>query len=233
MQSFDVDTRRDRWRHTHEHRWHPDIRLSPIAAGALGRSYLSHLRGVLRDVGTASWSALAATVDRASATIFDGGRVFVAADPAGLAGVARHHGGQLAADPWLFVRLPLEGEVPAGMRPGRDDFVIALGAADPPPAPGSGSPGASAPYVRHAGRGVAWVISAYLTKPSDLAYGDIVIDQFWPPDDALVPVPGYDAHVGPASGVVSEAILWMLAAQLHANAQAFHAPSPQRRGRPR
>ena len=71
--------------------------------------------------------------------------------------------------------------------------------------------------LRDAGRGVCWVVSAYLTQPWDLRPNDILVDQQWPVGDALVKAAGYDVRIAPASGVVAEAIMWMLAAQVDAD----------------
>lgn len=43
---------------------------------------------------------------------------------------------------------------------------------------------------------------------------EILIDQRWRVGDAVVEVPGYDVKILPTSGVVAEAILWMVTAEL-------------------
>ncbi len=209
--SPEIDYRLQRYHRYQGLRFHALKQLDPIDPGVLGKAYLDALRGVLRDVGTASWRPLAEAAHRAAEAKRAGGRVFIRV---GGRYLAHHHGGQLAGDPGVFVGLDHDGSNPAMPPPGPDDFVIAL-------APTSAPPGTDwwgePEMLRDAGRGVCWVVSAYLTQPWDLRPNDILVDQQWPVGDALVKAAGYDVRIAPASGVVAEAIMWMLAAQVDAD----------------
>ena len=182
--------------------------IDPIAAGVLGRSYLKRLRAIARDVGTASWPQLVQTAWRASDTAIEGDKVFLRV---GGPYVAYHHGGQLAADPDIFERLDHDGSNWLDDRPGDGDFVIAIGQSAPPGTEWWGQP----EMLREAGRGVSWIVSAYLTHKHDLHRGEIVVDQRWPEGDALVRAAGYDVRLCPASSVIGEAILWTITAEAH------------------
>ena len=190
--------------------------IDPIAAGVLGRSYLTRLRGIVRDVGTASWPALVRTAERAGDTVIEDGQVYLRV---GGPYVAYHHGGQLAADPDIFVRLDHDGSDPADATPGANDLVIAIGQSAPPGTDWWGQP----QMLRQAGRGVSWIVSAYLTKPRDLRRREIVVDQRWPEGDALVSAAGYDVRLCPASSVVAEAILWAITAEANARIEQYHS----------
>ena len=58
-----------------------------------------------------------------------------------------------------------------------------------------------------------------VTRPAILT-DEVYIDQHWAFGDAVVEVPGYDVKILPTSGVISEAVLWMVCAE------AFAAPDP-------
>ena len=53
----DVDYKRQWYRRYRDMRFHDDVELGRIDRGVLGAEYLASLRGILRDVGTASWRA--------------------------------------------------------------------------------------------------------------------------------------------------------------------------------
>lgn len=200
---------------TFERRWEMrfhDQTLEPIAAGHLGAAYLKRLGAILRDVATASWPALARTAQRASDTILDGRTTFLRV---GGPYLPFHHANQLAGDPGILTALDHDGSDPSAPSPGPGDFVIAIGRASPPGTEGWGEP----EMLRGAGRGVAWIISAYLTQPWDLRRGELLVDQRWPEGDALVKVDGYDTRLAPASSIVAEAILWAITAQVYADSK--------------
>lgn len=184
--------------------------VAPIAAGVLGKAYLTELRAVLRDVGTASWTALARAGHLAARAYMDGGTLFVRA---GGHYPAHHHGGRLPTDPGLFLPLDHDGSNPRLPRPGRNDFVLAVGYCFPPEDNWWGDPR----VLREAGRGTAWAIAGYLTKPIHLREQEFLVDQQWAEGDALVKVPGYDVRIAPPSAVTAEAILWAITAQTAAD----------------
>ena len=87
------------------------------------------------------------------------------------------------------------------------DFVLVLGYDWPIP---------SGIEASRAGAIVAWSITSYkLHEIECIAPDEILIDQHWALGDALVAVPGYDVKICPPSGVLAEAVLWMVNAEMH------------------
>ena len=81
--------------------------------------------------------------------------------------------------------------------------------------------------LRQAGHGVCWVISGHRMQPDSLRPNELLVDQCWPDGDASVAVPGYDVNICPPSGVMSEALMWMLTAEVWAqNNDVRPAPVP-------
>lgn len=209
-QSIMVDTKMERLKKYQGKAFHEDVKVAPIDAGKLGKAYIAGVRSVLRDVGTASWPALAKASDRIAEVLNDGGKVYVFARAHA---PQFHHGGQLPGDPGLFTMLngPNDKILAA---PGQADFTLAVGYGFSPEAmEGNHSFWLDPRAIRAAGRGVCWVIATYALAPGDIRPGEIVVDQRWGLGDAIVPVPGYDVKIAPSSGIVSEAILWMIAAE--------------------
>lgn len=206
-QSFETDTRRRRWERYVSQPFHHDRWLDPIAPGKLGTTYLSSLRDVLNDIGTASWRSLAKTADRAERTLATGGMVWLRA---GGRYLPYHVGGQLADDPGLFTLLNHDGSNPALPAPGKHDYVIAVGRYETAGSYEWGEP----ELLQQAGRGVAWVVNGYNTQPRDLLRNEMLIDLWGPVGDCVVKVQDYDTRLGPVSGVTSEAVLGMIAAEV-------------------
>ena len=201
-----------RWERYRGLRFHHVTKLEPIEPGVLGEAWLLGLRSVLRDVGTASWPALAGAAHRAADTVRAGGRVFVRVGPRS---VARDHGGRLGGDPGFFTRLDHDGSdpgdlVPGALVPGERDFVIAIGRDHVPGSSDWGEP----EMLRGAGRGVCWVVNACMVNLDRmLVPGELLIDLQCPYDDAVVRVPRYDVPIGPTTGVVAETVWWCLSIQ--------------------
>lgn len=210
----------------------PEMQVKPMPAGVLGKAYLTEAAAVLEKIGTASWPALLATRRQMAGTIRDGGTVYVAAyshvppahfggtfagDP-GFSSAAStrpekipHSGGILAGDPGLFVRLR-QGQTLLA-EPGAGDFVLAVATDWEPQCERWIEP----EKMRRAGRGVAFLVAGFNTRPQDLRRGEILLDHQAPPGDAIVNVPGYDVRIAPVSAVTSETIVWGLTAQLEAD----------------
>ncbi len=205
--SLETDYRRVRHRRYDGLRFHRVAQLEPIEPGVLGRIYIRKVQRLLVDIGTASWPAIAETTHRANDALAAGGRVFIRV---GGRYLAHHHAGQLRGDPGVMIGLDHDGSNPDLPQPGAGDFVIAFGYSDPPGTDWWGEP----EMLREAGRGVAWVLSAYVTQPRDLQRGEIVIDQQWPIGDAVVSVPGYDVPIGATSGVAVTTIHGCLTATI-------------------
>ena len=118
--------------------------------------------------------------------------------------------GQLTGDPGLFTLLNHDGSNPALPAPGKHDYVIAIGGHETAGSYEWGEP----ELLRRAGRGVAWVVNGYNTQPRDLLRNETLIDLWGPVGDCVVKVQDYDTRLGPVSGVTSEAVLWMIAAEV-------------------
>ena len=203
-----------------------------VQPGALGAAYLTKLRSVLRDVGTASWPAIVGTAERAAGAVMDGGRAFVAVDHPY---VSHHAGRRLAGDrgPRVLTRLTGASTTDLIVQPGRGDFVLAIGTDQPPGDEAWGSPDA----FRAASRGVTWLTIAGGLGGEGEREGEIVLDPRWPIGDALVEVPGVASgpadggaqRLGAASGVVAETILWAIQAQVQAIVTEHNAAKKPRR----
>lgn len=218
-QSMLVDTRGERATRYDGARFHDDQAVVPIEPGELGRAYLKALRANLLDLGTASWDELGDVAEAAGNRLLEEHTVLIHA-PGVM--VSSHHGGQLAADPHLFVKAN-DGRM-LSLDPGLGQYMIAVGYAQPPGDDWWGEPDPR--LVRDAEFGVAWLISGFLTRPSDLRDNETVIELHFSLDDAAVKVPGYDVRICPTSGVVTEAAMWMLTAQVW---EHMHAPIPRRK----
>lgn len=213
-QSVLNDPERTRYNQYVKVRFHDDRKVAPLPAGQLGRAYIESLRALLATVRQNHWGALTEAARRAAQTLRDGGQVFVFA-----AGhyPPRHTGGQLPADRSGFRRLqlPRKGATTDFPVPGAADYGIALGYSLPP---GHAWWNGADERLRLAGRGVCWIISSHRTRPGDLRANEVLLDQCWADGDAAVAVAGYDVGICPPSGVMSEALLWMLTAEAWAGA---------------
>ena len=72
-----------------------------------------------------------------------------------------------------------------------------------------------ATHSREAGATLIWSMTDY--KPDLIAAlpaEEIVINQHWAFGDAVVPLPGYDVKILPTSGVIAEAVVWMVHAEM-------------------
>ena len=186
--------------------------IAQIAPGLLGQAYLKKLRSLLGNVSTASWPALVATIDRAAATIMDGGDVYLRTDGQS---PPYHVGGKLIADANLFRILDHDGSDTSLPLPRANDFVIAIGYDAPPSTDWWGQP-----HLLHgAGLGVSWIITSYLTNANDFQDRNILVDQHWAEGDALVRANGYDVRLALASGVIQEAIYWAVTAGVYDQVQ--------------
>ncbi len=206
-QSFEIDTRRQRWQRYVSQRFHHDRWLDPIVPGKLGGAYLAGLRDVLNDIGTASWRSLAWTANRAEYTLASGGEVWLRA---GGRYLPYHVGGQLAEDPGLFTLINHDGSNPALPVPGKHDFVIAVGDTETAGSYEWGEP----EMLRGAGRGVVWIVNGHNTQPRDLYKRETLIDLWGPYGDCVVKIDHYDTRLGPVSGLTSEAVIGMIVVEI-------------------
>jgi uncharacterized phosphosugar-binding protein len=216
-----VDRSRERYEKYKDVKFHDDLHVEPQEAQKLGKAYLDGVRGVLRDFSTASWKPFTAACDQAAGTLKGGGKVYLF-----LSGhyPPYHQPGALAYDPSLFVPLNVNSKLIA--QPGPADYVLGLGYMNTPTEEVFGQKAwGDADKVRQAGRGVAWIVAAFNYKPEDLKPNEILVDQRWPEGDAAVQAPGYDVKILPPSGVVGEAILWAMTAQVW---QQTRSPAPMK-----
>jgi len=206
-QGFEIDTRHRRWKYYGSQRFHHDRWLDPISPGKLGGDYLQNLHKVLDDIGSASWKQLTRTANRVEQTMDTGLTVWLR--PGGRY-LPHHVGGWLANDPDLFKLLTHDGSDPALPAPGKYDYVIAVGRHETAGSHEWGEP----ELLRQAGRGVTWIVNGYNTQPHDLHRNETLIDLWGPVGDCVVKVENYDTRLGPVSGITSEAVLWMIAAEI-------------------
>jgi hypothetical protein len=175
-------------------RFHDDRWLDPIAPGELAASYLSELRLVLRDVGTASWPGVAEAGNRARQALRRGGSIWVLAT------------GHAAA----ALQPPLRSLDEAPRVLGVSDLVLAIGSYEPPGTSDWDDPD----HLRTAGLGVAWITNTHFASAGDVRLGspaesdaDVIIDLWAPLADAVVRIPHHDAPLGPVSAVVAVAVM--------------------------
>lgn len=207
-QSLEIDTRHKRWKYYGSQRFHHDRWLDPIPPAKLGNAYLDGLDERFTDIGTASWAPLAKTADKAHVVYQDTGS-YVWLRPGGRY-LPHHVGGWLPNDPDIFKLLTHDGSDPKLDAPNPHDLVIAVGRSETAGSYEWGEP----ELLRKAGHGVAWVVNGYNTQPRDLLRGETLIDLWGPVGDCLVKVQDYDTRLGPASSITSEAVLWMIAAEV-------------------
>lgn len=75
--------------------------------------------------------------------------------------------------------------------------------------------GEFAEHARRAGAKLAWSLTTYRTEDIHTIPADeLLIDQHWALGDAVAAMDGYDIKILPTSGVLSEAVYWMVNAEL-------------------
>jgi uncharacterized phosphosugar-binding protein len=72
--------------------------------------------------------------------------------------------------------------------------------------------------LRATGASLAWSMTDYnqdpVNGPAAIPAGETIIWQHWAMGDAVATVPGYDVKILPTSGVIAEAILWMVQSEM-------------------
>jgi len=72
--------------------------------------------------------------------------------------------------------------------------------------------------LRATGATLAWSMTDYnqdpVNGPAAIPAGETIIWQHWAMGDAVATVPGYDVKILPTSGVIAEAILWMVQSEM-------------------
>jgi uncharacterized phosphosugar-binding protein len=170
-----------------------------VAPGKLGNEYLSELSGLLKSVRIAGRAQMAAVAKSASEARSAGHEFYVCGSG---------HATKFPPDAsGLFEFIP-EGTTGTPFKPG--DFLFCVGY-DAHWLPMQLAPVSD--ECRKLGGRLAWALTTYGGRPvPGVEPGETVIDQQWQLGDAIVEVPGYDIKILPSSGVISDAVLWMVAA---------------------
>ena len=184
--------------------------VAPVAAGRLGEAYLKALRDRLAFLSGIENAKIREAAKRASAARRAGRTAY-----AHLHGHSVMHTLKRPDNPGLLADLGADWD-----KPGKNvvlkagDFILMVGydwlcqgthCHD------------LAAKAREAGVGVAWCFTDYRKEEvAAVAAGEIWINQHWELGDAEVTVPGYDVKILPISGVISEAVLGMVEAEMMA-----------------
>ncbi len=187
-----------------------ETKPEPVEPGRIGREFLDELRADLSKVREQEMTDIRATAAKA-----------VAAREAGRGVYAFLHGHAVGGeqigyphDPGYFEQLNAGWfRQRRDVKLGEGDFVLCIGFDqrfhgwnfrkwDD--------------EARKAGATLAWSFTDYKDDEVD-ALGDdeIFINQHWAFGDAVATVPGYDIKILPTSGVIADAVLWMVTAEMH------------------
>ena len=106
-------------------------------------------------------------------------------------------------------------EMKRGVTPGAHDFVLCIGHEQIY----AGEAWENfAERARAAGATLAWSFTDYRPEQvKAVPVGEPYIDQHWAKGDAVAEIPGYDIRCLPTSGILSEAVLWMVHAEMFAS----------------
>ena len=185
------------------------LRVEAVPAKRLGGRFLDALRADLDAVAEKELPAIRRVASMAMRARRDGGTLY-----AYLHGHA--HAGSLGGDhdPGYFTRINSpRGVAPrAGLAPEPGDLVFCLGF----DALFEGDFfDHFARRMREKGVGLAWSVAVNHPRHDyGRPDGEPLIDQHWAYGDASVRVPGYPLKILPTSGVIGQAILWMVQAEM-------------------
>lgn len=180
-------------------------RPHPVPPGEAGAQYLAMLRHDLAAVYGSELGRVQQLAEQAVATRKAGHTVYLF--PLNHVLVRGNHGGPF--DPGYFTRLN-DGwhQVLPGRSPAAGDFVFVDGFDSVRPVQ------ELVTSWRAAGARLAWSLATYDIGAGDVGVGELLIDQHWRRGDAVVEVPGYDIKILPTSGVIGEAILRLVEAEM-------------------
>ncbi len=178
----------------------------PVEPGRVTRHYLASVRRSLRKT-IKQEGAIARTAERAIAARRAGKGVYALLEGHS---VSSRLGGP--DDPGAFTPIG-RWNTPNQPAPREGDFLFYMGYDTPPDLVAS---------VRSNGVNVAWSLTDYKKErirqiPPDEPF----INQHWAFGDAVVEMPGYDIPILPASGVIAEAVLGMVQAEIHDRLSRF------------
>ena len=171
-----------------------------VSAGKIGKEYLNALEKTLAEVYTKDGATIKAAAKQASRAKTAGGNLYAA-----FMGHALEVQLGCDFDPGVFKPI-------ANAKLTSNDFVLSVGY-------DRVLSGEEWNFVseraREAGASVAWSFTSY--KPAEVKSvrsNELYIDQRWLLGDAVVSIPGYDVKILPSSGVIGEAILWSITAEI-------------------
>jgi len=180
--------------------------VEPIAAGELTRRYLHQLGELIRDMASINRVAIRKAADRIRTANRTGGTAWLAAAPSPL---STHAAGLSHSDPDL---LRWWGTQAGAAGVGPRDVFIAFGTDHAPGEPWW--PLAQIDAMQAAGLGTVYVLdTCYLDPARDTPRGDVLIKTWQPWEDALVKISNHPARVGASSGLLTEAIYYLVTAQ--------------------
>lgn len=188
--------------------FHPDVQVSPVPAGELGRGYLRAIRTALEGLRRTELSTLRRQGEIAAEAIRSGRRVWGHVNGHYLSKSA----GLLEGEPSL-IELSGHGDAKkhaALARPG--DVFVLIGYC-------VNAAGQTIEYeplldaVRSSGARCIGTIAGKDGAAPPKSALELTVDPKWTLGDAVVTVPGYDVKILPASGVLQATIYWLLLAE--------------------
>ncbi|MFC1451944.1 hypothetical protein ACFLSJ_01205 [Verrucomicrobiota bacterium] len=184
----------------------------PIGAAVLGREYLRRARQTFQQVTTEHAEDLRTIAGMALDTLNRDHRLYTYAH--GHA-IQKHVG--IRHDPGYFRQINTGWHrliKDIELRPG--DFVLCIGYNE---IFRHTRHGRFAQKCRRQGISLAWSLAGYNEREiAAIQPGEPFVDQMWPRGDAVIALPGYDVSALPLSGLMSEAVFWMLNAEIHVRA---------------
>ena len=186
-------------------RFHPDMDISPVASGVLGKQFVTTVRGYLREIKANELGLFRQAGKTCAETINSGHKVV-----ASVIGHFMVSQFRTSSYPDIFEELPnmygreyLEGTLSKG------DTWLHIGY--------SYTPERELNLAKEVGAKTICVMTPGPTiigegKPvsPDKSKIDTYIDVYWKHGDAVVEVPGYDTKIIPPSGVVMITAYWMI-----------------------
>jgi hypothetical protein len=206
-QGFAVPGGRERANRLGRLRFHPEKPVA-VAPGQLGREFIRELRVDLEKVHDQEMADVAAAARQAVAARRNGKGVYAFVHGHGIL----HQMIGFPTDPGYFTQLNTGwfSQRP-DIRLSEGDFVLCIGF---DMRFNGWKFGKWDEEARSAGATLAWSFADYKKEHVEAVGDEIFISQHWDFGDAVVEVPGYDVRILPTSGVVSEAVLWMVNAEM-------------------
>ena len=187
-------------------KWHESA-VPPVAAGTLGRAWVTAVRERLELIQRHDLRAIRAAAQRAAQARARGGHLYAVVNGHALAPL---FGGP--HDPRYFRDITTTWNNPAApVTLTTNDFVLGVGYSS---IFNGDAEHHFADHVRQAGTPAAWIAATYRPERVRTLPGEIFIDAHWEEGDAAVAVPGYDIRILPPSGALVGAIYFMINAEV-------------------